>query len=257
MRTASAKNWKARLAAGLLCFWAVFPAAAASPALEQALLVQAGHLATLRGVSLACPDIPAAADADAAWEKTKATLVATLRANWVSAATVKTIAESLDAVPAAPDCADEWLRGGAEQMAADWLGRVTAQLDGLGFSVVARPPQAADWEAIEAIVAEQAKAQGRLLECLAVRDPRFLPDEVNRWDSDLTKASLVLSAKGFDVEAIAALLSPATASSIWHPVTGEEATALKADCDTDMGWYDQWSMFNRASILAPIEELLK
>ena len=258
MHTASAKFWKARLAAGLLLLAGpISSVVAASPALEQALLIQAEELARLHAGMQSCPDIPVAADAAQAWDQSKAILVATLWANAVSSATVNTIKASLDAVPAAPDCADERLRGSVEHMAADWVGRISYQLGQLGFAVIANPPQAADWEAVRAIVAEQTPAQARMLACMSVRDPLFLPDEVNRWDGEIAQVGLLLAGRGFDRDEVSRLLTPAMAGAIWQPAAGDAVAALQADCDADTKWSDDLALFNVPRILAPVEALLQ
>ena len=256
MQIASAKSWKARLAAGLLCFGATSAAVAAPGlALENALKLQAAELARVQAFVLAC-DVPAAPDAAAAWDKTKAVVVATLSFNRVTPDTVAQVKASLDSLPAETDCADARLRGAAELIASDWVGWMTYQLEQLGFTIKTDLPDPAIWEAAKPIIVEQTEREARLLACLAVREPLLLPGEVNRWDKEVVATVERLVGYGFSHESILPLLR-GIAVTIWQPVDGQAAEALKADCDADAQWYEDWSMFNFPRILQPVETLLQ
>ncbi len=255
MPAASAKFWKARLAVGLLCFVPVSHAVAApGPALENALKLQAAELARVQAFVLAC-DVPAPTDVAAAWDKTKDMVVATLTFNRATPDTVSHIKASLETLPTSVDCDDERLRGAAERMAADWVGRMTYELEQLGFTIKAELPDPTIWEAAEPIIVEEVRREARLLACLAVREPLLLPVEVHRWDNEVVATVERLVEYGYTHERVLTLLR-GVSLNIWRPVDGKEAEALKADCDADTGWYDDWAMFNVPRIRQPVEDLL-
>jgi len=256
MRVALTKSLKARLAAGLLCLMVVSPAVAApGPALENALKLQAAELSRVQAFVLAC-EVPAPPDVAAAWGRTKSMVVATLSVNRVTPDTVAKVKASLDGSPSETDCTDDRLRAAAEHMASDWVGRMTYQLEQLGFTIKSDLPDPAIWEAAKPVIVEQTQRQARLLACLAVRQPLFLPGEVDRWDKEVVATVERLVGYGFSHESILTLLR-GTAMHIWRPVDGEEAEALMVDCDADAQWYEDWSLFNVPRILQPVEALLR
>lgn len=237
----SLRTFVAGLLAGLVGFSAASVSAAA---LDDALRVYADGIVMQRAGSLACGGAPKDAAAEqASWQKGKAIFVATLWANAVPAETVRAVEASLGAEPA-PDCKDERLLE-LVGMATDddWTARIGRVLERLGFTIIAEPPDLTQWSAISTVVAEEAKIAGRFLSCMAVHYPVFLPEEVKDWDDLLVASGQQLVARGFPRDDVVGLLAGAASDRIWTRVSGEAAVALKADCNDDAKWYENWVIY--------------
>ena len=179
------------------------------------------------------------------WEKATAIFVATLWANNIHADTVRAVGTILDGEPAmAPDCKDARILEMVEMAAAeDWTVRIAWLLEKLGFTPVAEPPDLTRWSEISTIVTEEAKVAGHFLTCMAVHYPIFLPQEIKDWDDLLVRFGQELVAKGFPRDEVVALMTGAASEKIWTRASGEAAMSLKADCNADAKWYDNWVIY--------------
>ncbi len=246
-------TWHKAFFAGLLL--ATPTLAAPGPALESALKLQAVELARAQAYVEAC-DARVAPDADAAWARTKSMIVATLTFNGTTPATVADVKASLDTLPANTDCADQRLLVTAEHLAEDWVGRTTYNLEKLGFTIKTELPDPAIWEALQTEIITQSKREGRLLLCLSLREPLLLPGEVYRWDTEVAATATLLAERGFTYDQLL-LLPRVMADNIWRPAVGDAIATLTADCDADMTWYDDWSLYIFPRIRQPVEDLLQ
>lgn len=225
-------------------------------ALDEALLVYADGLVAQRAAMTCPPPVADPTEAEA-WEKGRSILLATLWANNVADETVRGVADRLSAEPSAPDCADalflEMVRGVTE----DWPTRMGRMLSQLGFTVIAEPPTAAQWDAVMTVIDEEKAAQGRLLTCIAVRYAELLPGEVKSWDDLVAETGQLLASKGFARDQVAALMQGVSADAIWIRFTGDAAAAQKADCDANPDWYERWSLFGQFSLKSKVTDILE
>jgi hypothetical protein len=228
-------------------------------ALAPALGVYVEAIVRDRAAAAACarPDSPARNDD--AWQRARASFVATLWAHGFAPEFIKAMAARLDA-PATPEpaaCADESVMsdlGFVEK--SGWVKEIARVFSGLDIDAIANPVTGAQWQAIKGAVAADLPAQKRMLECIAVTYPSMMPVSVHDWDDMLARIAGKLISAGLPRDEVSATIGAAEANVLWHRAEGEAATALRASCNGDGAWSRRLFNFEFASLGADIDKLL-
>ncbi|HVY21037.1 MAG TPA: hypothetical protein VHA70_13300 [Bauldia sp.] len=235
------------------------PATVLPGALAPALGVYVDAILQDRAAALACskPDSPALDEA--AWQRAKASFVATLWANGFAPDFIKGAEARLDApvTPSKEACADSTTAsdlGYVEK--SGWPKEIARVFSGLDIAAIASPVSAAQWKAIKDAVAADLPAQKRMLECTAVILPSLMPISVHDWDDMLAKVATKLIAAGLPRDEVTALISGAEANVLWHRAPPEAVPALKASCAKEEAWNRRLYNLEFAALGADIDKLL-
>jgi hypothetical protein len=228
-------------------------------ALAPALGVYVDAIVQDRAAALACAKPGAPSRDDDAWQRARASFVATLWAHGFAPEFIKAMAARLDApvTPSNAMCGDESVQSDLNFVEkSGWVKEIARVFSGLDIDAIANPVTAAQWQAIRGAIAAELPAQKRMLECIAVTYPSMLPVAVHDWDDMLAKIAGRLISAGLPHDEVAATIGSAEANALWRRAEGEAQTALRASCGSDEAWSRRLFNFEFASLGADIDKLL-
>lgn len=216
-----------------------------------------------RGLLLACPGVDARVRGavPAAWTDMRRTLAALLwasdfPADFVRGAIARTDPARLPAAtPAADACDSEDMAKRRVSFAADaWSGELRFMFKGLQLPSTTPAPSDEQWSRVRAVVAREAPAQAKLVNCLAVAAANLLPITLADWAKSTAEARLILYAGGFPRDEVAALFDPLAPNILLKPQA--DRSAARIACLKDTSWQDRFAQFNTGAILFDIREIV-
>lgn len=207
--------------------------------LMPALAVYVDGIAAAHAAAATCvaPKSPAANEAD--WTEAKGIFIATLWAAGFPVDFVRTAEQRLDAPPPAtkPDCSDPGLIGRlGPPTQQGWVSAVTQTLKSIDLPVVMEPVSAPLWNQAKALIGSEAKAEKRLLDCVAVSRPEKLPMLVYAWDGMISKLIVELARRGVPHDELMASLGTIDANTLWQRAPTDGEAELRDTCAKDQSW---------------------
>lgn len=195
------------------------------------------------------------------WSEASAMLAASLRAAGnVEEAAVIDVERRLAAEepPAAYDCGSEAsdIRLATVQPGT-WSDLHQAVLSNLGVAV-ATAGAAADerLEAIRAVFAREIPAQERMLNCMALVEPRWFPVNYADWNGLLGELAADFENAGYTAALAEQIIAPARAGTLLKPVTGGRQAAI-GECLANQDWVARYATFQWYGIGGEVRALLE
>jgi hypothetical protein len=228
-------------------------------ALAPALGLYVDALLEDRAAALACAKSDSPALDETAWQRAKASFVATLWANGFAPDFIKNAQARLDApvTPASEACTDASIASDLGYVqSSGWPKEIARVFSGVDIAVIANPVSPAQWKAIKDAIAADLPAQKRMLECAAVILPSLMPISVHDWDDMLAKVATKLLAAGLPRDEVTTVVSGAEANVLWHRAPLDAVPALKASCAKEEAWSRRLYNLEFAALGADIDKLL-
>ena len=130
-----------------------------------------------------------------------------------------------------------------------WSWSVKNALTDLGFTVVDKPANAAEWEEIKGILAAERPLQARLFDCVSVADPLNMTFVVSSWSQMLLEAGQTMIAAGLPRDEVVAEIGAADVDRLWTlPEEPDARAELLEQCEADMSWMERFARFQTDTI---------
>lgn len=196
----------------------------------------------------------------ARWAEGAAMLIASLRRAGLPEADASDLETRLAAGEkdgAAYDCASDVSSKRLDALqAVDWFETNKGMLSSVGMEVVVPGAETdARLAALGAVFARHMPAQARLLNCMALVDPRLFPLAYADWDKALAEVGTELLAAGFTQAEVERLIAPARSKALMAPVADRQPEI--AACIGDTAWMDRYATFEWYTVAGDIREILQ
>ncbi len=183
------------------------------------------------------------------WNEASAILLASLGAAGLPAGLVATLQAKLaasDSLASGPDCHDATADLRLElidELPSDWAWYDKSVLGSLGVEPL-RPGSDADprLAAVQVVLSHDLPAEARMLNCLALVEPRLFPLAYSDWDDLVDKASQTFGDAGYAPDVALSVLKPARARELLSLPADRQAG--RADCAADQTWLTSYAQFN-------------
>jgi hypothetical protein len=260
MRALAIVHARALRVAAALTF-AVVATASAQPAspppagdLAAMMRVYASGMARQRRLVEAC-----AMDRLTGWIEGEALLIASLRPAGITEADADDLRARLNEAGEKPDCASDRSKALLELVTKDsWSGIHSAMLRSIGVAVV-EPEAISAAERrlanVRAVFAEHIAAQRRMMVCLSVIDPRWLPTAWADWDRMLGEVRADMLGAGVGQLDMTAIVLPAGSRELMAGLNGD-AAALIDGCIADRTWSDRMYLLTWYTVRKQVQEAL-
>lgn len=200
-----------------------------------------------------------AADRLTGWSEGEALLVASLRPTGIAEADADDLRARLNEPGPDPDCASDGSKALLELVArGTWSGIHSDMLRSIGVAVV--EPEAISaaerrLAGVRAVIAEHIPAQRRMMVCLSVTDPRWLPTAWADWDRLLDDVRADMLDAGMGRSDVMAIVRPAGSRELMAGLNGDPA-ALIDDCIADRTWSDRMYLLAWFTVRKQVQEAL-
>ncbi|WP_342360331.1 hypothetical protein [Terrarubrum flagellatum] len=115
-------------------------------------------------------------------------------------------------------------------------------------------PTGAQWDRVKAVVAHEAPAQAKMLNCFYVLEPNLLPILMSDWARAVGDSRVMLESAGFARDEIAALLDPLAPELMLKPAADRDAA--RAACRKDEEWQQRQAMFLTMKLFFDVKEIV-
>lgn len=135
------------------------------------------------------------------------------------------------------DCDDEGFAEDAEWLAArGWSADVAEALEHLGLNVVNEPLTFDRHDEVATRLEQEGAMAARVIECVAVTDPLWLPEVFGAWRAALVEMGSKLVSVGFPVSRLRPIMEQVEAATVPESVFGDVLASRKAECEADKDW---------------------
>lgn len=243
--------------AALLAVPAAFAQPASPPApgdLAAMMRIYADGMARRRSLVEACD-----AGRMTGWIEGEALLLASLRPAGMTEADLDDLRIRLNKTGDNPDCASARSKTLLELIAREtWSAAHSGMLRSIGVAIV--EPEAISaarrrLENVRAVFARHVPAQRRMLTCLSVVDPRWLPTAWADWDRMLGEVQADMLGAGVGRLDVMAMVLPAGSRELMAGLNGD-AAALMDGCIADRTWSDRMYMLTWYTVRSEVQEAL-